>query len=110
MRAMTAFFAGVGTVAVAIAAGLGGGLLLGNIMSPQQPKHPGSEVTRLEQRASPQPIPAMNGEPQPVPYMASTQAAATVAAPTAQPQQQPAQPQQPQPQVQQASTPPVEQK
>src|SRR5438132_13690705 len=106
MRVMTAFFAGVGTVAVAIAAGLGGGLLLGNIMSPQQPKHPGSEVTRLEQRASPQPIPAMNGAPQPVPYMASTQAAATVAEPSVQPPAQPqapqpAPPQQPHPQVQQ---------
>ena len=50
MRVTTAFFAGIGTVVVAIAAGLGGGLLLGDIMSPQQPKHPGSEMTRLERR------------------------------------------------------------
>ena len=69
MRAATAFFAGAGTVVVAIGAGLGGGLLLGDIMSPQQPKHPSSEVTRLEQRSSPQPITAMNGASQPVPYM-----------------------------------------
>src|SRR5689334_23008822 len=104
MRVMTAFFAGVGTVGVAIAAGLGGGLVLGELMSPQQPKHPSSEVTRLEQRASPQPIQAMNGATQPVPYMATPQVAATVAEPSAQqPPQQTPQPQQAQPQVQQVS-------
>ena len=65
MRVSTAYFIGAGTVVVAIAAGLGGGLLLGNIMSPQQPKYPSSEVTRLEQRASQQPIQAMNGATQP---------------------------------------------
>jgi hypothetical protein len=115
MRVATAFFAGVGTVVVAIGAGLGGGLLLGDIMSPQQPKHPSSEVTRLEQRSSAKPIPAMNGASQPVPYMAAPQVAATVGEGSAQPQQQQSQQQQPQqtqqqqtqqvqPQVQQAST------
>jgi hypothetical protein len=107
MRVSTAYFAGAGTVVVAIAAGLGGGLLLGDIMSPQQPKHPSSEVTRLEQRAAPQPIPAMAGASQPVPYTAATQVANTAgeqAAPP-QPQQAPSQPaQQTQPQLQQAST------
>lgn len=105
MRASTAYFAGVGTVAVAIAAGLGGGLLLGDIMSPQQPKHPSSEVTRLEQRATPQPIQAMAGASQPVPYTAAPQIANAVgeqAAAPQQPQQAPAQ--QAQPQVQEAST------
>jgi outer membrane biosynthesis protein TonB len=101
MRVATAFFAGVGTVVVAIGAGLGGGLLLGDIMSPQQPKHPSSEVTRLEQRSSPQPIPAMNGASQPVPYMPAPQVAAPVGE-AAQPQQQPQQTQQQQPQPQQA--------
>jgi hypothetical protein len=110
MRVSTAFFTGVGTVVIAIAAGLGGGLLLGDIMSPQQPKHPSSEVTRLEQRASPQPIPAMNGATQPVPYMASTQAATTVAEQPPQPQQQETPPQQVQPQVQQVSTQPTQPK
>jgi cell division protein FtsN len=100
MRVATAFFAGVGTVVVAIGAGLGGGLLLGDIMSPQQPKHQSSEVTRLEQRSSVQPIPAMNGASQPVPYMAAPQVAATVGETSAQPQQpqQQTQPQQAQPQ------------
>jgi hypothetical protein len=112
MRVSTAYFAGVGTVAVAIAAGLGGGLLLGDIMSPQQPKHPSSEVTRLEQRAAPQPIPAMAGASQPVPYTAAPQATNTVGEQAASPpQSQPAPPQQAQqaqPQVQQASTKPAE--
>ena len=105
MRATSAFFAGVGTVAVAIGAGLGGGLLLGEIMSPQQPKYPSSEVRRLEQRGSPQPIQAANGASQPVPYLPTTQTAATVAEPQSQPQPQPqqpqSQPQQPQSQPQQ---------
>jgi hypothetical protein len=103
MRVSTAFFVGAGTVVVAIAAGLGGGLLLGNIMSPQQPKHPSSEVTRLEQRAAPQPIPAMAGASQPVPYMAAPQIANTVSEQASQQPQQAA-PQQAQPHVQEAST------
>jgi type IV secretory pathway VirB10-like protein len=105
MRAATAFFAGVGTVVAAIGAGLGGGLLLGDIMSPQQPKHQSSEVTRLEQRSSPQPIPAMNGASQPVPYMAAPQVAATVGEASAQPQQQQQQPRQAQPQQQSQQQP-----
>jgi len=103
MRVSTAYFIGAGTVVVAIAAGLGGGLLLGNIMSPQQPKYPSSEVTRLEQRTSQQPIQAMNGASQPVPTPAP-QAAVAVAAPP------PQAPQQAQPQAQQASTQPAEPK
>jgi hypothetical protein len=107
MRVSTAYFVGAGTVVVAIAAGLGGGLLLGNIMSPQQPKHPSSEVTRLEQRAAPQPIPAMAGASQPVPYIAPPTAAPQIAntvAEQASQQPQQAAPQQAQPQVQEAST------
>lgn len=107
MRVATAYFVGVGTVVVAIAAGLGGGLLLGNIMSPQQPKYPSSEVTRLEQRASQQPIQAMNGASQPVPNRPAPQAAAP---PSQAPQQAQPQPQQAQPQAQQASTQPAEPK
>src|SRR5690349_8020517 len=103
MRATSAFFAGVGTVAVAIGAGLGGGLLLGELMSPHQPKYPSSEVTRLEQRGAPLPIPAKDGASQPVPYLSPTQAAATVA-------EQPQQQAQPQPPPQPASTKPSEPK
>jgi hypothetical protein len=106
MRAATAYFAGVGTVAVAIAGGLGGGLLLGDIMSPQQPKYPSSEVTRLEQRGSQQPIQTAHGKTQPVPYMTATQIANTVAEQPA-PAQQP-QLASPQPQAQQAAAQPTE--
>ena len=110
MRAATAYFAGVGTVAVAIGGGLGGGLLLGDIMSPQQPKYPSSEVTRLEQRSPQQPIQATNSAPQPVPYMAATQIANTVAEQPAPPQlpQQAASQQPAQPQAQQAAMQPAE--
>jgi hypothetical protein len=38
MRSSMAYFAGVGTVVVAIATGLGGGLLIANIVSPHSPK------------------------------------------------------------------------
>ena len=48
MRISTAYFAGVGTVAIAIAAGLGGGYLAANVISPHEPKF-GNE-TRLERR------------------------------------------------------------
>jgi len=51
MRTSTAYFAGAGTVVVALAAGLGGGLLMGNIVSPQSAPQ---EVTKLEQRMASQ--------------------------------------------------------
>jgi outer membrane biosynthesis protein TonB len=107
MRTSTAFFSGIGTVVVAIAAGLGGGLLLGDIMSPQQPKHQSSEVTRMEQRSSPPPITAMNTASQPVPYLATPQVAAAIAEP-AQPQAQTPPQQQPQQQPQQTAAKPAE--
>lgn len=49
MRTTTAYFAGVGTVAVALAVGLGGGLLFSSIVAPHQPKY-AAEPTKLEQR------------------------------------------------------------
>jgi len=104
MRAATAFLAGAGTVVVAIAAGIGGGLVLGDIMNPQQPNR-SSEVTRLEQRMSSQPIPAATGATQPVSPVAPDQVASTTVEP-AQPQAQPPV----QPQAQQAATRPAEPK
>ena len=51
MRASMAYLGGAGTVIVAIAMGLGGGLLMGNIMNP----HEGREIGKVEQRrAGPQ--------------------------------------------------------
>jgi hypothetical protein len=74
MRTSMAYFAGVGTVVVAIAAGLGGGLLFANIVSPHSPKDsPKAEMTKLERRMSGESIPAANAPAEPVPYLAAAQ-------------------------------------
>jgi hypothetical protein len=87
MRTSTAYFAGAGTVVAAIVAGLGGGLLIANIVSPHSSKN-GTEMTRLEQRMSAQPIAVIAAPSEPVPYVAATQAvAATNVSPQAQPEQ-----------------------
>lgn len=78
MRASTAFFAGAGTVIVAIAAGLGGGLVMGNIMSPQPGHH---AFSRFERRAAPPqsprpwPITTAKTADAAVPYLAATEKA-----------------------------------
>ena len=56
MRVSTAYFAGAGTVVAAIVGGVGGGLLIADMISPKLPK--GTETTRLERRMSPEPIQA----------------------------------------------------
>jgi hypothetical protein len=61
MQISTAVFVGIGTVAVAIAVGLSGGLIA-NVMSPQ-PLKPGVETARLEQRAPPEQMPASDAVP-----------------------------------------------
>src|SRR5260221_14318975 len=85
MRGSTAYFAGAGTVIAATVAGLGGGLLIGNIISPQ-PSRQGAETTRLEQRIPPAPIGLAIAPSEPVPYLNSPQPspppATAVAAPT----------------------------
>jgi hypothetical protein len=88
MRASIAYFAGAGTVVIAIAAGLGGGLTIANIMSPG-PVH--QDATKLGQRTSPQPASAANETQQPLPYLGATQAAdnAMVLSPTGQTPSQP---------------------
>lgn len=63
MRLTTAYFAGVGTVVVAVSAGLGGGLLISNIVSPHEPK---VEMSKLELRMSSKPIPVSNAPSEPV--------------------------------------------
>jgi hypothetical protein len=85
MRTSTAYFAGVGTVVVAIAAGLGGGVILANVMNPN-PSH--QQTSRLDQHMSAQAPAASNrsdekGQQQsqsPVPSVAASQTAATPAA------------------------------
>ena len=108
MRSATAYFAGAGTVIVAIAAGLGGGLLISDIVSPQQPKHGSVEMTRMERRASPDPIPATSKSLEPVPYLAAPQISAAVAdnpPPQPQPATQPSPPQAAQASAQQPQAP-----
>jgi hypothetical protein len=86
MRASMAYLAGAGTVIAAIAAGLGGGVVISEIVSP----HGSREPSKLEQRASSQqaqPAPAQgpqanvasNAPGAPVPYLPATQAATTPA-------------------------------
>jgi hypothetical protein len=75
MRITTAYFAGVGTVAVAIAAGLGGGLLFSNIVAPHEAKY-AAEPTKLEQRMGARSIPVASAPSEPTPYLAATQPAA----------------------------------
>jgi hypothetical protein len=103
MRASMAYFAGAGTIVVAIAAGLGGGLTIANIVSPHQQTR---EISKLEQRMSAKPIPASTEADQakaqpdqpraqadqpkaPVPYLAATQAANTPIVVAPAPQDQP---------------------
>jgi hypothetical protein len=90
MRTTTAFLAGAATVVVALAAGLGGGMVIANIVSPHQPK-PAVETAKLERRGA-EPIAKSNAAAEPVSYLAAIQAAATnpvvvSPAPQAQPQQ-----------------------
>jgi hypothetical protein len=82
MRASTAYFAGAGTVIIAIVGGIGGGLLFADMISPKLPKQ---ELTKLEQRMSSQPI-QVKAAPEPAEDSAtppSTTAAPTPAPPAA---------------------------
>jgi hypothetical protein len=104
MRTSTAYFAGVGTVIVAVSAGLGGGYLAANITSP-----PTQAVSKLERRMSAEPITVATAPAEPVPHAATKPAAPA----QEQPQQQPPmQQQQPPTQAATPSTnaPPAEEK
>jgi hypothetical protein len=72
MRATTAYFAGVGTVVAAVAMGLGGGLLISNVVSPHAPK---AELSKLEQRMSSKPIPASDAPSESIPQIQATNSA-----------------------------------
>ena len=50
MRASTAYFVGAGTIIAAIAIGLGGGIVAGNIMNPVTSKQ-GPDTSKVAQRA-----------------------------------------------------------
>jgi hypothetical protein len=70
MRISTAYFAGVGTVIVAVSAGLGGGYLAANIAGP-----PTQAVSKLERRMSAEPIHVATAPAEPLPQP-QTEAAA----------------------------------
>ncbi len=93
MRASMAYLAGAGTIVVAIAAGLGGGLTIANIVNPHRETR---EISKLEQRMAAKPVPqsaeadqakaqvnntqadkASDQPKTPVPYLAATQSAAS---------------------------------
>ena len=89
MRISTAYFAGVGTVVMAVAAGLGGGYLAANVTNP-----PTQAVSKLERRMSAEPITVATAPAGPVPHVAATNPAAAPVQEQTQPQQQTRQPQQ----------------
>ena len=83
MRISTAYFAGVGTVIVAVAAGLGGGYLAANITNP-----PTQEVSKLERRMSAEPISVATAPAEPVSRVVATNPASAPAQPQPLPQPQ----------------------
>ena len=88
MRTSTAYFAGVGTVIVAIGLGLGGGYMAANIAHP-----PVQTVSKLERRMSAEPIQVTTAPAEPVSSAAALPTTNATPAP-AQEQAQQAQPQQ----------------
>ncbi|WP_342737568.1 hypothetical protein [Bradyrhizobium sp. B117] len=84
MRASTAYFIGAGTIVAAIAIGLGGGIVAGNIMNPIAPKQ-GPDTSKMAQRAAAAPdnTPATTNAPsERVQYLTGSQAfGAMIAAP-----------------------------
>ncbi|MCK1652999.1 hypothetical protein IVA88_16375 [Bradyrhizobium sp. 149] len=71
MRASTAYFVGAGTIVAAIAIGLGGGIVAGNIMNPVSPKQ-GLDTSKIAQRADIKP--ATNAPPERLQYLTGSQA------------------------------------
>ncbi|MBR0719179.1 hypothetical protein [Bradyrhizobium liaoningense] len=83
MRASTAYFVGAGTIVAAIAIGLGGGLIAGNIMHPVTPKQ-GPDTAKYERRAEPVVAAATaSGPSEHVRYLTGSQVFGAVFAPPA---------------------------
>lgn len=82
MRASTAYFVGAGTIVAAIAIGLGGGIVAGNIMNPIAPKQ-GPDAGKLAQRTEAAIAPVQSNAPsERVQYLTGSQAfGAMIAAP-----------------------------
>ncbi len=84
MRASTAYFVGAGTIVAAIAIGLGGGIVAGNIMNPIAPKQ-GPDTSKMAQRAEATSVPAQTDTPsERVQYLTGSQAFGTIIAAPAQ--------------------------
>ncbi|WP_027514199.1 hypothetical protein [Bradyrhizobium sp. WSM1417] len=80
MRASTAYFVGAGTIVAAIAIGLGGGIVAGNIMNPVSPKQ-GPDTSKMAQRADAKPA-TTDAPSERLQYLTGSQAfGAMVAAP-----------------------------
>ncbi|MBR0983766.1 hypothetical protein [Bradyrhizobium liaoningense] len=82
MRASTAYFVGAGTIVAAIAIGVGGGIVAGNIMNPVASKQ-GPDTSKMAQRAESAGAPAQTSAPsERVNYLAGSKAfGAMIAAP-----------------------------
>jgi hypothetical protein len=90
MRASTAYFVGAGTIVAAIAIGLGGGIVAGNIMNPVASKQ-GPDNSKMAQRAEAAAMPATTNVPsERVQYLTGSKAFGTVIAAPAQAEARPA--------------------
>ncbi|MCA1380331.1 hypothetical protein [Bradyrhizobium sp. BRP23] len=110
MRASTAYFVGAGTIVAAIAIGLGGGIVAGNIMNPVASKQ-GPDTSKMAQRAaSPTPV-STNAPSERVNYLTGSQAfGAMIAAPAqAEAKSEPAKPDTPTTQANVAPAPQLSQ-
>jgi len=85
MRAATAYFVGAGTIIAAIAIGLGGGIVAGNIMNPIAPKQ-GPDTSKMAQRAEANAPATTNAPSERVQYVTGSQAFSTMIAAPAQAQ------------------------
>src|SRR6187402_900497 len=89
MRASTAYFVGAGTIVAAIAIGLGGGIVAGNIMNPVASKQ-GPDNSKMAQRAEAAATPATTNVPsERVQYLTGSKAFGTVIAAPAQAEAKP---------------------
>jgi len=89
MRASTAYFVGAGTIIAAIAIGLGGGIVAGNIMNPVTSKQ-GPDTSKMAQRAESAGAPAAtNASSERVNYITGSQAFGAMIATPAQAEAKP---------------------
>ncbi|MBR0813635.1 hypothetical protein JQ544_19030 [Bradyrhizobium diazoefficiens] len=94
MRASTAYFVGAGTIVAAIAIGLGGGIVAGNIMNPVTSKR-GPDTSKMAQRAesagatAATNAPSANAASERVNYLTGSQAFGTIMAAPAQAEAKP---------------------